>query len=71
VIDHDREVALALAVLGRGRDALPAFAGRSSCPRPPNPACAFPRTGLSTDHVGAALSSSATCPTKATSSCVV
>jgi hypothetical protein len=34
--------------LGRGRVALSSLDGRSSRPRPPNPACVFPRTGLST-----------------------
>lgn len=53
--------------LGRGQDALPAFAGRSSCPRPPNRTCALPRIRLSTCR-GGQLTSSVTCPTKATSS---
>jgi hypothetical protein len=35
-------------VLGRGQDALRAFACRSSCPRPPNRTCTFPRIRLST-----------------------
>lgn len=48
MVHHNREVLVAALVLGRGRDAVPAFAGRSSRPRPPNRTCDFHRIRLST-----------------------
>jgi len=49
VVIHDQgEVALAFAKLGRGRNAVSPFGGRSFHPRPPNRTAAFQRIRLST-----------------------